>query len=85
MNSVADTLILKCPHCDTYVYIYKNELNCHIFRHGIYKHSFTQIDPHMKKEECDYLYKNKLIYGCGKPFKIIKTLTEYTIEKCEYI
>ena len=38
-----DTLILKCPHCDNYVYIHKSELNCHIFRHGIYKDSFKQI------------------------------------------
>ena len=80
-----DTLILKCPHCDNYVYIHKSELNCHIFRHGIYKHSFKQIDPHMKKEECDYLSRNKLIYGCGKPFKIVKIEGKYNIEKCEYI
>lgn len=80
-----DTLILKCPHCDNYVYIHKSELNCHIFRHGIYKDSFKQIDPHMKKEECDYLSRNKLIYGCGKPFKIVKSEGKYNIEICEYI
>lgn len=80
-----NTIIVKCPHCDNLIYIHKSELNCHIFRHGIYKHTFTQIDPHMKKEECDNLFINKLIYGCGKPFKIIKNEGIYKIEKCEYI
>ena len=80
-----DVLILRCPHCKNYIYIHKNDLNCHIFRHGIYKESLKQIDPHMKKAECDYLYENNLIYGCGKPFKIIKLNSEYAIEICEYI
>tara|TARA_Y100000816_G_C25952247_1_gene496788 strand:- start:604 stop:723 length:120 start_codon:yes stop_codon:yes gene_type:complete len=39
----------------------------------------------MKKVECDYLSRNKLIYGCGKPFKIVKIEGKYNIEKCEYI
>ena len=38
----------------------------------MYKYNLQQIDPHMGKDECDYLSNNKLIYGCGKPFKIVK-------------
>jgi amino acid transporter len=30
-----------------------------------------QINPHSPKELCEYYIKNDLIYGCGKPFRII--------------
>jgi len=56
-----------------------------IYRHGVYKETLKQIDPHMKKEECDRLANKGLIYGCGKPFKIIKENGKYKIFKCEYI
>jgi hypothetical protein len=60
-------IILKCPHCEAYMMI--EEFNCNIFRHGFHKETNTQIDPHSSKELCDYYTHNKLIYGCGKPFK----------------
>lgn len=28
-------LTIKCPHCQGYVIIKKNEINCRIFRHGV--------------------------------------------------
>ena len=52
-------LIVECPHCKSYIYILKKEINCKIFRHGVYKSNNKQINPHMKKEECDYLSRNK--------------------------
>ena len=78
-------IVIQCPHCKDSVLIYLKELNCHIFRHGIYKNNLKQIDPHLNKEKCDNLYKNNLIYGCGKPFKIIKKNEEYLSEICDYI
>ena len=39
----------------------------------------------MKKEECDRLAREGLIYGCGKPFCIKAEGTNYKIEKCDYI
>tara|TARA_B110000967_G_C18759996_1_gene497304 strand:+ start:273 stop:518 length:246 start_codon:yes stop_codon:yes gene_type:complete len=80
-----DYIILDCPHCKEPIVVYIKELNCHIFRHGIHKETLKQIDPHMKKEKCDYLFNNKLIYGCGKPFKAIKKDDKYVAEICEYI
>ena len=80
-----EELFFLCPHCDTPIIVYKKDLNCHIFRHGIFKHSYKQIDPHLKKEICDELFQKELIYGCGKPFKIININNEYKIEKCDYI
>lgn len=80
-----DNLILKCPHCNDYVLIYKKEFNCKIFRHAYYRDSYKQIDPHMKKDICMRLLKEDLIYGCGKPFKLIELNNEYILEKCDYI
>ena len=80
-NEIEDAII--CPHCKEPVLIEK--LNCCIFRHGIMKDTLKQMDPHCPKEECDRLFSCGLIYGCGKPFKIIKTTDGFCIEICEYI
>jgi hypothetical protein len=71
--------IYICPHCKEYVYI--EELNCCIFRHGVYKSTYQQINPHMPKLECDKLKELDLIYGCGKPFKYQNN----NIVECDYI
>jgi hypothetical protein len=70
-----------CPHCGDYIII--EELNCGIFRHGVYK-TGEQIDPHMKEKQCLQLVKDCLIYGCGKPFQIIIN-NGIHVQKCEYI
>jgi hypothetical protein len=44
-----------------------------------------QINPHSDKETCDYYISNKLIYGCGKPYKLIKDGDEYKGIICDYI
>jgi hypothetical protein len=76
--------IIKCPHCNDYIFI--EELNCKIFRHGVLINNGKQIDPHSSKVECDFFISNKLIYGCGKPFRIIvNNVGEFKVEICEYI
>ena len=70
---------VNCPHCLLIVEI--REINCSIFRHGVYKLNYRQIDPHLNKEQCDYLFNNNLIYGCGKPFRIIDNIAVI----CDYI
>ena len=77
--------IINCPHCDQIIQVFKHELNCKIFRHGIYKDSLEQIDPHLPKEKCEQLSKNNLIYGCSKPFQIIFENKKIVVEKCDYI
>ncbi len=74
-----------CPNCNEYIIINKNELNCKIFRHGVYKHNYIQIDPHLNKNECDRLKKENLIYGCGKPFQIKEIENKLVSLKCDYI
>jgi len=78
-----DEKIIQCPHCHKYIIMIK--LNCGIFRHGILKIDYKQIDPHCSKEQCDNYIENNLIFGCGKPFRVIMDGTEYKIEICDYI
>lgn len=78
--------IFKCPHCNELIEVEKSDLNCCIFRHGIYEINNTQqqISPHASKEECENLIRTGLIEGCGKPFKFIQGEINY-VEKCDYI
>lgn len=76
-------MIINCPHCNEYIEII--ELNCGIFRHGVYKSNDEQIDPHLSKENCDYLFNNNLIYGCSKPFQIIIDENKIEVKICDYI
>lgn len=67
-----DLFTVVCPHCYQEVIIQENEINCAVFRHGIMKSNYQQIPPHAPKDVCDMLVKKDLIYGCGKPFTLIK-------------
>jgi hypothetical protein len=79
----ASNFEVKCPHCDDYIII--EQINCAIFRHGVLKSNLTQINPHLAKSECDRLKESDLIYGCGKPFKVIFSNNEWCGIICEYI
>lgn len=74
---------IKCHHCEEYIII--EQINCAIFRHGIYKLNFTQINPHLSKNKCDELISNNLIYGCGKPFRVEQNNDVWIATICEYI
>ena len=71
----------QCPHCQIQIQVQVNDLNCKIFRCGIFKSNFNPINPHGSKIYCDELLNNDLIYGCGKPFIFIDTY----VETCDYI
>lgn len=75
--------IVSCPHCGEFVLI--QELNCGIFRHAILKTTGQQIDPHSSKDVCEDYAKKGLIYGCGKPFQIIRINAKWEIRICDYI
>ena len=80
MQANAD-LNLECPHCGGYVVVKLAELNCRIFRHGVLKSTGQQIDPHASQVMCEDLIAGDLIYGCGKPFRVVGATTEI----CDYI
>jgi len=77
---------LTCPHCQGTVIVQHNELNCRIFRHGVYWSNGQPIPPHAPKTECDRLVAENLIAGCGKPFQVISQSdgTELAVP-CDYI
>ena len=83
MDETSQLFLIECPHCNQIIEI--ELINCGIFRHGTYKATGEQIDPHMSKEGCDEVVKKGLIYGCGRPFRIIDSNGLYIIEICEYI
>lgn len=79
-----EVLSFQCPHCFLDIHVVKNELNCCIFRHGVYKKTYKQVDPHLKKEMCDELVKKDLVIGCCKPFEVIKKGDKLFVQVCEY-
>lgn len=80
-----EKIIVSCPHCKLMIEVL--QVNCGIFRHGVYKQSNKQIPPHLEKTQCDLLKQKNLIWGCGKPFKVLnKTNTdEWRAVVCNYI
>jgi hypothetical protein len=76
-------IIVMCPHCNDFILI--EELNCCIFRHGVFIKNNKQMDQHASEELCNYYIKKKKIYGCGKPYQIIIQDEKYIAIKCEYI
>jgi hypothetical protein len=40
-----------------------------IFRCGVFCDTGEPIPPHSSKVACEFYVNNKLIYGCGSPFK----------------
>lgn len=84
MDEINADIVVICPHCSDSILIEK--LNCCIFRHGTIKADGQQMNPHLSKEICDGLFSNNLIYGCGKPFQIVKNdKNEFVAIICGYI
>lgn len=73
--------ICQCPYSDCNIAIEIIEVNCAIFRCGVYKNTIEQIEPHLTKEHCDKLKKEDKIWGCGRPFKLVNGI----LVTCEYI
>ena len=83
-NEPIINLIVTCPHCGDPILI--EQLNCCIFRHGTLIASGRQIEPHSPKELCDFYVATNKIYGCGKPFAIVRNANnELVAVVCGYI
>ena len=91
VEDIGDSIFFQCPHCNGSIEVEKTQLNCCIFRHGIYKKNGCPIPPHASKEECDSLVKQDLIYGCAGPYKLVKSIKDssnyslITVIICDYI
>jgi len=62
------TYFITCPYCNGKIEIL--ELNCRIFRHGIFRDTGLQIGQHLKEDFVNELLNQNKIFGCGKQFKI---------------
>ena len=78
-------IYVMCPHCSFPILIMKKEINCAIFRHGVFKSNGKQMDPHTSQKVCAELKRCNLIYGCGKPFQLIRPCRKYYAIACDYI
>ena len=81
----SEYLAFPCPNCQELTIVYKIDINCGIFRHGVYRGSYYNINPHLSKKICEYLTRNELVYGCSKPFQILGEPGNYKVNKCDYI
>lgn len=73
---------ISCPHCNGTVLIHPTEVNCRIFRHGVFSATGQPVAPHAPKEECDRLFAQGLILGCGKPFQLVDGTDQTTQKPC---
>lgn len=74
-----------CPHCAGSVIVHNKETQCCIFRHGVYKSNYQQMNPHTHKEACEALSSSGQIVGCGKPFRFVYSPAGNYVEECGYI
>ena len=80
-----DYIIYHCPYedCRLMCVVYKNELNCHIFRCGYNKTNNQQIPQHLQRIECDKLRYDTDIIGCARPYRFeVNAITPII---CDYI
>ena len=77
-------IVVACPHCGGVVDV--ESINCAIFRHGTFKRNGSQIPPHARKADCDQWIERNEIYGCGRPFRVVRDISGAWIAvACEYI
>lgn len=77
--------VFSCPHCLGTIIVHNNETRCCIFRHGVFKNNFQQMNPHTSKDDCERFVTNGEIEGCGKPFRFVFSYPDNYVEKCDYI
>jgi hypothetical protein len=79
-----EEFLVICPQCDAPVWI--SSIQCQIFRHAAYKINGEQLPPHTAQKTCEDLANAQLIYGCGKPFRIVKNENNENVAVvCGYI
>jgi len=70
-SSHQDPLVFACPQCGGTVVVQRSEVNCKIFRHGVFRATGEPVPPHASEAECSEWTKTESIWGCGKPFHLV--------------
>jgi len=82
MQHINNSYFISCPHCQTTIEILDDQINCQIFRCGVYKTPhLSPINPHSSEIECRRLIDDNLIWGCGQPFRF----DGQNVNQCDYI
>ena len=74
-----NSFFIECPYCSGIIEIKKNQINCKIFTHAVYKKDGKQVNPHISEVEIMKLKANNEIMGCGLQFKF----DGKNLEKCK--
>lgn len=88
INVLEDQVYLfDCPHCSCQIQVSYDQVNCMIFRHGVYRDTMTPINPHASERDCDSLINMGMVYGCCKPFRLTRNQSGQLDEAiiCDYI
>lgn len=87
MTAVEIVYRFTCPHCGIQTDVNKRDVNCAIFRCGVWKHPHPSagqgINPHMPKHECEAVASQ--VYGCTKPFRLVERHGQLWADICDYI
>jgi hypothetical protein len=81
-SRMEDFVLTSCPKCGTTIQIFKRDINCRIFRCGIFKASNQPIAPHAAKAQIDAWLAQGRLHGCGQPFRLN---AKNSAEVCDYI
>jgi len=87
MSAVEVVFRFSCPHCGAQTDVNKKDVNCAIFRCGVWKHPHPHagqgINPHMPKKECEAVANQ--VYGCTKPYRLVWRGDSPFVEPCDYL
>jgi hypothetical protein len=74
-------IMFTCPYeeCQGTITVAPNQVNCGVFRHGVYKATGRPIGAHLSKSKCLELIHQQKVYGCAQPFRIRKILKEVSV------
>jgi hypothetical protein len=72
----------QCPHCELWIQVRREDLNCKIFRHGVFIDSGKPIDPHASKGDVESQSHN--ILGCGGPHMIYNDTGKWYVRACSW-
>lgn len=77
-GTVGSDMIKTCPVCFQFVVI--EQINCNIFRCGVFKDTFEYIPPHTSKEQIELWKKAGRIWGCGTAMELVNN----ELAVCDY-
>ena len=81
LNNNEKIITFICPNCQVTLEVREIDINCRIFRCGVFKNNLEPINPHLSKQDCEKLIHENKIYGCGAALELLK---EGKIIQCDY-